>query len=71
LWKVIAENNRLSNTNEKQIISNLAEAGHGPHKLEAASCALIKCYAKYLIVSAEYENNFALAQEGDKYQQEQ
>jgi len=36
-----------------------------------ASCAPIKCYAEYLIGSAEYEKNFALAQEGDKYQQEQ
>ncbi|ROP60167.1 VENN motif-containing pre-toxin protein [Enterobacter sp. BIGb0383] len=69
--KTTVENNRLSNKNEKEIISNLTDAAHDRQKLEAASCALIKCYAEYPVGSAEYEKNFALAQEGEKYQQEQ
>lgn len=67
----VVENNRLANKNEKEIINNLTDIAHDRQKLEAASCALIKCYAEYPVGSVEYEKNLALAQEGEKYQKEQ
>ncbi|VEB97017.1 Possible hemagglutinin (DUF638) [Cedecea lapagei] len=69
--KNAVENNRLSNPKEKQIINNLVGAGYDPQKMEAASCALVKCYAEYPVGSAEYEKNLALAQKGENYKEEQ
>ncbi|WP_206194072.1 VENN motif pre-toxin domain-containing protein, partial [Serratia microhaemolytica] len=71
IGKNAVENNRLRTENEQKIVNNLTSAGQDLNKLEAASCALTKCYAQYPFGSAEYEKNWALAQEGENYQEEQ
>ena len=69
--KNAVENNRFNTNVEERIIDKLVKEGYDPHKLDAANCALIKCYAQYVIGSEKYEQNLALAKEGEQYTAEQ
>ncbi|MCG6489817.1 VENN motif pre-toxin domain-containing protein, partial [Vibrio parahaemolyticus] len=69
--KIVVENNRLSTATEREIIQNRVNEGHDESKLNAAACALIKCYAQYPVGSDEYNQNLALAKAGEQYKDEQ
>ncbi|WP_392553614.1 VENN motif pre-toxin domain-containing protein [Orbus wheelerorum] len=69
--KNAVENNRLATVVEERIVDKLVKDGHDQHKLDAASCALIKCYAQYAIGSEAYNQALSLAKEGEQYKDEQ